>query len=81
VRATGSAIASHTTARSAACHAGGVTPGSAIDRPHSRHVSRAEAYIRTSTSAVPSTNAIRQPARASARASAASSVMCPAAGA
>ena len=76
-RSIGTPIVSHTTARSAACHGAGVTSGSASERPHSRQVSAADSYIRTSTSAVPSRNATRQPSAASPRASAASSVMCP----
>ena len=75
-------MASQTTARSAACQAGGVTSGSASERPHSRQVSAAlcvHAHLDERRRAA--TKATRQPAPASARASAASSVMWPAAAA
>ncbi len=72
---------SHTTATSAARHAGDVTSGSAIDRPHSRQVSAALSCMSTSINPPPSWNTTRHPRRASPRANAASSVMCPAASA
>ena len=68
-------------ARSTSCSRPEATPGSASDRPHSRHASPAEACISTTSSGAASTRPSCQPSRTRCRASATSSVMLAATGA